>query len=37
VEDFTGEGNVYVAKATAGANVTVTLALKPSMEEQSKG
>ena len=27
--NFTGEGNVYIAKATAGANLTVTLVLKP--------
>jgi hypothetical protein len=25
---FTGEGNLYIAKATAGANLTVTLTLK---------
>jgi hypothetical protein len=27
--NFTGEGSVYVAKATAGANLTVTLLVKP--------
>jgi hypothetical protein len=35
--NFTGEGNVYVAKATAGANLTVTLVLKPSPEKGSEG
>jgi hypothetical protein len=30
--NFTGEGNVYIAKATAGANLTVTLVLKPNPE-----
>ena len=32
--NFTGEGNVYVAKATAGANLTVTLGLKPNPAEE---
>ena len=26
---FEGEGNVYVTKATAGANLTITMTLKP--------
>jgi hypothetical protein len=30
--NFTGEGNIYIAKATAGANLTVTLVLKPTSE-----
>jgi hypothetical protein len=34
--NFTGEGNLYVAKATAGANLTVTLVLKPNAEEKSE-
>lgn len=34
---FTGEGNVYVAKATAGANLTVTLVIKPNPEKRSEG
>jgi hypothetical protein len=33
--NFTGEGSVYIAKATAGANLTVTLILKPTPEESS--
>ena len=33
--NFTGEGNVYIAKATAGANLTVTLVLKLNREESS--
>lgn len=33
---FTGEGNAYVAKATAGANLTVTLVLKPNPENRSE-
>lgn len=34
--NFTGEGSVYVAKATAGANLTVTLVLKPQPETRSE-
>jgi len=33
---FEGEGNVYVTKATAGANLVVTLTLKPPDSEKSK-
>jgi hypothetical protein len=33
--NFTGEGSVYIAKATAGANLTVTLVLKPTPDESS--
>ncbi len=33
--NFTGEGNVYIAKATAGANLTVTLVLKPNRQDES--
>jgi len=32
--NFTGEGNVYIAKATAGATLTVTLVLKPNPEQR---
>jgi hypothetical protein len=34
--NFTGEGSVYIAKATAGANLTITLVLKPNREESSQ-
>ena len=34
---FTGEGNVYIAKATAGANLTVTLVLKPASNDRPEG
>jgi Trypsin-co-occurring domain 1 len=33
--NFTGEGNVYIAKATAGANLTITLVFKPNLAEKS--
>ena len=32
--NFTGEGNVYVAKATAGANLTITLVVKPNSAQE---
>lgn len=31
---FTGEGSVYIAKATAGANLSVTLVVKPNLAEK---
>jgi hypothetical protein len=34
--NLTGEGSVYIAKATAGANLTITVVLKPNREERSK-
>src|SRR5215211_442642 len=34
--NFTGEGNVYIAKATAGANLTVTLVVKPNPAQEIK-
>src|SRR5688572_13317424 len=34
--NFTGEGNVYVAKATAGANLTVTLVVKPNPAKEAE-
>jgi hypothetical protein len=32
--NFTGEGSMYIAKATGGANLTITLVLKPDNQER---